>query len=85
MRLKGWCVFLMVVKMIDPNDLQPLDIKRFEIGGIFYLKTGDKFETCMISDQDIKRDGDRLREQTRKFSKEGRLFVRISNPGKAFC
>jgi len=73
--------------MIDATDLRPFKFSELKIGGTFYLKNDDgSFSMCSISEVEIK-DPMRaaiLKFETEKFEKEGRLFVRINRPWKAF-
>lgn len=64
---------------IDPLDLVPMPpMADFKIGGHFYLKVGEKdYARCVINEEDLK-DPTRayyLREMTRKYHNEGRLFL----------
>ncbi len=73
--------------MIDATDLRPFKFNELKLGGTFYLKNADgTFSNCVIYESDVK-DPMRaaiLKYETEKFEREGRLFVRINRPWKAF-
>ena len=73
--------------MIDATDLRQFKLNELKLGGIFYLKNSDgSFSTCVIYESEVKdpMKAAILKFETEKFEKEGRLFVRINRPWKAF-
>lgn len=61
---------------IDPQDLVPAPMP-IKIGGYFYLKSGQGYELCCITSEDVEGPRvDDLRRQTAIYHDEGRLFVR---------
>lgn len=71
--------------MIDEKDLRPFKAKDIQLGGTFYLKTGERFETCCITKEELNGPyGFMFRKMTKQYSSENRLFVRINKPWSGF-
>ena len=71
--------------MIDPKDLIPVTITEMKLGGIFYRKEPNgAYSTCQLTEADLKRDGERVRQATVRYAKEGMLFIRKDRPWEAF-
>ena len=70
---------------IDHKDLRPMKASEIQLGGIFYRKDPDGLHTVCIHQEEAKARPEELRQWTTKFSKEGRLFVRINRPFESFA
>ncbi len=69
------------------KDLRPVQVgEKIKIGGWFYRKDENEFHVCMISEEDLKNDNTAylLKEMTKKFIREGRIFTRINKPWHSF-
>lgn len=71
--------------MIDLSDLTPFKASELKIGGIYWRKDPDGYHKCCITEADTKGPyAGELRVLTEYYSKEGRLFRRISRPWEGF-
>ena len=70
--------------VIDEKELKPIKASEIKIGGIFYLKIGEEYYTCCIHPEEVAHHPLHLKEWSKQFSKENRLFIRTQKPFQSF-
>lgn len=69
----------------EAKDLRPIKAEELVAGGIFYKKNPDgSYSTCCFHAEEMKKNGNWILSMTKKYVKEGLLFVRINQPWKSF-